>query len=124
MTSDEILFFESFPQMLPVYQKLRDQLKEQYPDLDIGVQRTQISLRNRHVFAVVSLPRRRVKGRPEQYLLISFGLSYRKESGRIEEAVEPYPNRWTHHVVVERPEEIDEELLEWLDEAYSFSIIK
>ena len=36
-------------------------------------------------------------------------------------AVEPYPNRWTHHVVVSRLEELDEELMDWLREAYDFA---
>ena len=36
------------------------------------------------------------------------------ESPRIDAAVEPYPNRWTHHVPVQGIEEIDEELMGWV----------
>ena len=57
-------------------------------------------------------------------LLVSFGLSYKKESPRIAYAVEAYPNRWTHHVIVEQAGEIDRELMKWLQEAYAFSLIK
>ena len=46
------------------------------------------------------------------------------EDPRIAVAVEPYPNRWTHHVLVSRPEEVDEKLLSWLQEAYTFSECK
>ena len=45
-------------------------------------------------------------------------------SPRIAVAVEPYPNRWTHHVVVSQPEEIDGKLLDWLSQAYQFCQIK
>lgn len=34
------------------------------------------------------------------------------------------PRRWTHHVVVTAPEELDEELMDWLEEAYQFALIK
>ena len=39
-------------------------------------------------------------------------------------AVEPYPGRWTHHILVRTPEEIDGELLAWIDEAYAFANAK
>ena len=74
--------------------------------------------------AAVSLPWRRVKGWPEEYLLVSLGLSYHKESPRVAVATEPYPNRWTHHLLLSGPEEIDAELMGWLREAYLFSAEK
>ncbi|MDE6880134.1 MAG: hypothetical protein K2P20_02115, partial [Oscillospiraceae bacterium] len=36
-------------------------------------------------------------------------------------AVEPYPNRWTHHVLVASAEEINGELMGWVKEAAAFS---
>ena len=36
-------------------------------------------------------------------------------------AVEPYPNRWTHHVLIGTVEEIDDELLSWIEEAAAFA---
>ncbi len=124
MTEDELRFFDGMPQMLPVYETLMETLENRYPELSVKVTRTQISLRNRCVFAMASLPWRKLKGWPEEYLMISFGLSYKKEASRIVNAVEAYPNRWTHHVITQRPEDIDEELLDWLDEAYEFSMRK
>jgi len=35
--------------------------------------------------------------------------------------VEPHPGRWTHHVLLRDPEDIDPQLLSWLTEAYTFS---
>lgn len=124
MTTDELMFFQKMPQVLPLYETLKENLQNAYPDMSIKVTKTQISFRNRYVFAMASLPWRRVKGWPEAYLLVSFGLSCQKDSPRIAQAVEACPNRWTHHVIVERREEIDPELLGWIDEAYQFSMIK
>nr|WP_243411661.1 DUF5655 domain-containing protein [Pseudoflavonifractor capillosus] len=62
MTNDELLFFTSMPQMLPLYTALRDQLDQLHPDVTAKVGKTQISLRNRYVFATVSLPCARSRG--------------------------------------------------------------
>jgi len=124
MNINEMMFFDRMPQMLSVYETLRNRLFEKYPVIQVKGSKTQISFRNRHIFAMVSLPLRRIKGAPETYMLVSFGLSYRVDSSRVFQAVEPYPNRWTHHILIERRGDIDAELMEWLDAAYQFSTIK
>lgn len=121
MSQDELLFFNQFPGLIPSYRRLKTRLEAAYPDLRLKISKTQISFYNRRMFAMVSLPWRRPKGWPAEYLLVSFGLGCRKESPRIAQAVEPYPNRWTHHVPVQQAEQIDDELLQWLDEAYQFA---
>ena len=68
-------------------------------------------------FAFVSHPRRK----KDQGILVSFGLFHRQESARIQYASEPYPNRWTHHVVLSDESQIDDELLGWMRQAYDFS---
>ncbi len=124
MTDDELLFFDSMPQMLPIYQALCHGLEQRGLAFTAKVGRTQISLRNRYVFAAVWLPWRRVKGWPEEYLLVSLGLSYHKESPRVAVATEPYPNRWTHHILLTPANEVDAELLDWAEEAYQFAMVK
>ena len=61
---------------------------------------------------------------PDPYLVVTFGLDRQVSSPRIAVSVEPYPNRWTHHVLIQSSQEIDEELLGWLREAYVFSAQK
>ncbi len=125
MTTEELVYFDKMPEMLPLYKCLRDKLEQRYGDeFSIKVSKTQISFRNRYIFAMASLPYRRLKGWPQMYLLVSFGLRDRKESSRIAQASEPYPNRWTHHVIVQAEEEIDDELMGWIDEAYRFAAVK
>ena len=117
MTADELLFFDPRPNLVPIYDTLREALTGQYPDVTVKVSKSQISFYNRHLFAMASLPRR--KG--DDHLLVSFGLNRREGSDRILQVVEPYPGRWTHHVPVHSPAEVDQELLVWLEEAYRFS---
>ena len=119
---DELIFFDSKQDALPMYETFREAVLEKVPDTRIEVKKTQISFFSRHMYAAVSLaPVRRAKNRPDPFLTITFGLPYRKESARIDVAVEPYPNRWTHHVMIGSVEEIDQELLSWIEEAAAFA---
>ena len=40
---------------------------------------------------------------------------------RIAVKTEAAPNRWTHHLLLSQPGQVDQEVLEWLAEAYRFS---
>ena len=123
---DKLLrFFDQMPEALPLYQKFEREVLFRVEDVHIKVQKTQITYSNRHVFACVSFAKvRKAKERPPVYIVVTFGLAYKKESPRIDIATEPYPNRWTHHVLVSREEEIDGELLGWVEEAAAFSAAK
>ena len=122
--SDVLFFFDGEPTELALYQALERAMAARFPEASVKVQKSQISFYHRHLFAAASLPLRRRKEWPKECLLVTFGLSRRLPSPRIAVAVEPYPNRWTHHVVVAREEEIDGELLDWLAEAYDFAAAK
>ena len=70
------------------------------------------------MFAAISFtPVRRAKERPKAFLTVTFGLRRRVASPRIDAAAEPYPGRWTHHVMIGSAEEADAELMEWIREA-------
>ncbi len=93
--------------------------------MKVKVQKTQIAFSNRCQFAFVSfLPVRKAKERPEVYIVVTFGLGYRLKFPRIDAAVEPYPGRFTHHVMVSGTGEIDDGLMEWVKEAAAFSASK
>ncbi len=114
------LFFGGAPEGFALYAELERRILAAHPQVTVKVQKTQITFSARFGFAWFWLPDRRVKGRPEAKLMVSFGLGHRGESPRIFAAVEPYPNRWTHHVPVATPAELDGELLDWLEQAYAF----
>lgn len=106
---------------LAFYEAFESSVKEEIKDVRTKVQKTQISFYNRHLFACVSFARiRRKKDCPPNYIVITFGLNYQLESPRIEAVSEPYPNRWTHHVLISDPGEIDKELMGWIKEADAF----
>jgi len=124
MTMDEMMFWNKWPQLVPLYETLKTHLAETCPDMKIKVSKSQISFYNRHMFAMVSPPARRKKGWPKEFMMVSFGLPYQADSPRIAVSVEAYRNRWTHHVLVETKHDIDEMLLGWIAEAYEFSAAK
>lgn len=125
MDTNTLLFFDSHPEALPLYEVLEEKLRQQIDPLVIKAQKTQISFYSNHLFGCVSFLRlRKKKDCPSRYIVVTFGLDHRLESPRIEAAVEPYPNRWTHHLFVTSPEEIDEELMGWLGEAAWFAANK
>ena len=125
MNADILFFFNDHMDALPLYERLEGLILEKIPDAKIKVFKTQISFSNERGFTFVSFnPCRRAKERPHVWMTISFGLSYRKESPRIDAATEPYPNRWTHHMMVGSEEEIDDELMGWIREAAEFSASK
>ena len=122
MNSDILFFFGEHMDALPIYEKLETQILAQIPDVKIKVAKTQITYANKRGFVFVSFnPCRKAADRPKTWMTVTFGLGYRKESSRIDGAVDPYPNRWTHHVMVGGPDEIDGELMEWIKEAAAFS---
>ena len=122
--SDILFFFDGKPAELALYQAFFRRMEAAFPDASVRVQKSQVSFYGKHFFAAASLPLRRRKDWPRECILVTFGLPIRLDSPRIAVAVEPYPNRWTHHVVVAREEEIDGELLDWLAEAYDFAAAK
>lgn len=72
---------------------------------------------------------RRVKGfayvwRPGQYLrstvpaALSIALPGPLESARIKQVVHPAPRVWMHHIELQGPDEVDDEVRDWLGRAY------
>ena len=122
MDADTLMFFEQQPDALPLYEAFSAAVLKRYPDTKIKVQKTQITFTNRHIFACASFLRvRKRKELPNPYLVITLGLSYPLKSPRAAVKTEPYPGRWTTHIVIEKTENIDQELLGWVDDAYRFA---
>ena len=113
------LFFEGHGEALPLYMLFEERLSATFPNTRKRVQKTQITFVNRHVFACVSFARvKRKTEMPSPYLVITLGLPYPLESERVAVKTEPYPGRWTTHIVVGTPDELDDELFCWVAQAY------
>ena len=116
------LFFEGHGEALPLYMLFEERLSAAFPNTRKRVQKTQITFVNRHVFACVSFARvKRKTEMPSPYLVITLGLPYPLESERVAVKTEPYPGRWTTHIVVGTPDELDDELFCWVAQAYGFA---
>lgn len=118
-------FFRDSPGSLPLYLRLEERILAMLPETRVRVQKTQISFSHRRNFAFASLlPARRAALRPNPYLTVTVGLNRRLDSPRVDAASEPYPGRWTHHIVIGDQEELDGELMGWIREAAEFSAQK
>lgn len=125
MDENALLFFQQDIEALSLYERLEGLILDRIADVQIKVQKSQISFYNRHMFACVSFSKvRKAKDRPAHYIVVTFGLDHCLESPRIDVATEPYPNRWTHHVLISNLDEIDDELMGWIYEASVFSALK
>ena len=120
LSPEECLFFTGKPEEQALYEIFRSRLLTEVGEAHIKVSKSQITFSGKYGFAFVSHPRRK----KDQGILVSFGLFHRQESERIQYASEPYPGRWTHHMLVRQPEEINDELMGWIQEAYWFANTK
>ena len=93
-------------------------VQERLPQTITRFRRSQITFAGRRGFAAVWIPPFKVRGRPEHYIVVSFAADRRIDHPRIVSVAEPYPHRWTHHVLVSCPEDVDELLLDWVEQAF------
>lgn len=121
---DLACFFQDRPEEAALYAALYEAMDAAFPQAQVKVQKTQISFYQRHLFAAVSLPIRRRKDWPAHCIVLTLGLPALLDSPRIAMAVEPYPGRWTHHILINAPDQIDAQLLAWLQEARAFALVK
>lgn len=113
-------YFAGYTQQAELFLALR-KLCESLGPVRIEAMKSGISFATRYKFAWVWLPQRYDLHQPGGSLVLSFGLDRQIIHPRIKEAVNPYPQRWTHHVVIQDPADLDDNLQGWLAEAYRFS---
>lgn len=116
MNTDVMLFFSKAPGALPLYEGLQGEILSRFPGTTVTVQKSQIAFDNNRRFAFASLRGKR--------LVMTFGLGHRVDSPRVAQATEPYPGRWTHHVLVADADELNDELFQWIALAYDFAARK
>lgn len=122
---DALFVFEKVPGAYGLYEALAGKLRQRLPGLREKVGKTEVAFYLGCRFGGASLLAvKRKAERPNPYLTVSFGLAYPLESPRVAARTEPYPGRWTHHLVVGSVEELDGELLGWLEEAAAFAASK
>ena len=109
---DTLLFFEGHQDAFDLFETFEEYLYNTFPVIRKRVQKTQISYSNRCIFTCISFARVKRKAElPDGYLVLTIGLSAPLNSHRIVQ----------NHIVISRPEELDEELISWIREAYDFA---
>ena len=122
---DTLFFFDRHQAAYPLYACFQEKLLARFPESRIKVQKSQISYYNRHLYACVSFLKVKKKADlPEDYFVLTLGLSTPLESDRVAAKTEPYPGRWTTHFVISSPSDLDEELFGWIEQAYQFAQTK
>jgi Domain of unknown function (DUF5655) len=84
----------------------------------VRVTKSQVAFRRRRAFAWAWMPGAYLRGKHAP-LVLTVGLRRRDPSPRCKEVVEPAPGRFTHHLELRSPAEIDGEVCAWLQEAWA-----
>ena len=122
---NEESFFIGHEPVFLIYSRLKTELLQRFPEMEIHIAKTQISFYDRRMFGCVSFTRVLRKAQmPDKYLTVTLCLPVPINSNRVAVKVEPYPGRWTHHVVVSDEKELDKELFSWFEEAHRFAILR
>lgn len=122
---DILLFLDGHPKAIALYLAFEKLFCLSFPAVNRRIRKTQVSFSNRYVFACLSFAKVKPAAMlPEGYIVLTLGLPEPLDSDRVAVRTEPRPGRWTHHIVVSRPDELDEELLSWITAAYDFAAAK
>ena len=118
---DVLFFFDGRKWELALWEGLAERLLARYPCAQIRVKKTQIGFYDPGLFACVSFtPVRRKAERPDPFLTVTFSLDRPPDHPRVL-AVPIRPGRWTCHVLLGGPEDIDDVLLGWLEASHALA---
>ncbi len=114
MTLNE--FFQGREQSRRLFEVLQLVL-EQLGPVRVRTGKSPIAFTRRRTFAWAWIPDRYLNGNHAP-LVLSVSLRRRNSSPRWKQVVEPAPGRFMHHLEVNTPEDIDDEVRNWLREAW------
>jgi len=84
---------------------------------EVRVTASQVAFRRRRGFAYLWLPGRWLRA-PNADVVLSVALDHRDDSGRWKQVAHPSPRIWMHHLELHDPADLDDQVREWLREAY------
>ena len=87
-------------------------------EAELRVTKSQVAFRRRRAFAWAWIPGTYLRGRHAP-LVLTVSLRRRDSSTRWKEIMEPRPGRFTHHLELYTPSDIDDEVRTWLREAWA-----
>ncbi len=109
-------FFEGQPFSRQIFDAVQAAVQDLGP-VELRIGKSQIAFRRRKPFAWVWIPGRYLRGKVAP-LVLTLSFRFRDPSPRWKEIYEAAPGRFTHHLELYSPEEIDAEVRGWLKEAW------
>ncbi len=109
-------FFADQPLGLAVYEELHDRLCGFGP-FEVRVSRSQVAFRRRRGFAYLWLPGQYLRN-PQAEVVLAIALGREDPSPRWKQVAHPAERHWMHHLELHDLAEVDDEVADWLREAY------
>ena len=124
MDAATLLFLNNSRRRFRCTKHLRTRSYDNIPIRRSRCRNLNIIFKSLYVCLCIVCPGKKEKELPDPYLVVTLGMSYPLESSRVAVKTEPYPGRWTTHIVLGDEKEVDGELLKWVVEAYDFANTK
>lgn len=115
--ADPERFFADHPVALDVYRHVRATI-EGFGPIEVRTSKTQVAFRRRRGFAYLWFPVEWAR-RPGVEVVLSVALARADGSPRWKQVVHPSPRIWIHHLELSGLADLDEEVRDWLAEAYA-----
>lgn len=109
-------FFQGSPEGLEICRVVREAISA-LGEASMTVTKSQIAFRHRRAFAYIWRPGQYVKS--DVPAVLSIALPCAVASDRFKEVAHPAPKVWMHHIELRKPSDVDDQVLEWLTEAYA-----
>jgi hypothetical protein len=113
---DPVEFLDGHPVAGLVYSKVHECLAK-LGTFDVRTTTSQIAFRRKRGFAYLWLPGQYLRSADAEVVL-SISLGRHDRSERFKQVVHPTARHWMHHLEIHGPDEIDDEVLDWLREAF------
>ena len=114
MTLDES--FRGYEQSRKLFDAVRSIINTIGPT-ELRVSKSQVAFWRKKAVARVWIPAQYLGGNPAP-LVLTLGFRTRNKSHRWKQIVEPTPGRFTHHLELYSVADLDEEVRNWLQEAW------
>jgi hypothetical protein len=112
-------FFKGRPKAFKLFQKLRKVIEKE-SSTKITVTKTQISFGEAYKYIWVWLPQMWITKRPDSSITLTIATGKKLNHNRITESVSPKKGFWTHHILINHQNEIDNELGDLIQASYQF----
>jgi hypothetical protein len=115
MTLDE--FFAGQDESRKIFEVLRSAV-DTLGRVQLAVTKSQVAFRRDRAFACAWMPGTYLRGVCAP-LVLTLSLRRQDSSPRWKEIVEPTPGRFTHHLELRSAADVDDEVINWLQEAWA-----